>query len=239
MDTEILIVDEVLAVGDAAFQKKCLGKMSQVSKGEGKTVLFVSHNMNAISNLCSRGIFLDNGHVKVDSDVITAISAYLNNGIHSAFERHVSPVNKQPFIRNAWFENKDGMITTQFYNGEPIYLIIESENPNKIPTEISIAFFDNLRRPLWNFTHSMFGLDILPQAYKVRNRFTFYPPKLTVSELFVDIAIGPKGGLPFYDHIIDALTCSMIEPKNGINLTRFTEWPILSDTHLISEIIEL
>jgi lipopolysaccharide transport system ATP-binding protein len=61
LESEILIVDEVLAVGDAEFQKKCLGKMNAVSKGEGRTVLFVSHNMSAISKLCSKSLLLSNG----------------------------------------------------------------------------------------------------------------------------------------------------------------------------------
>ena len=63
LDSEILIIDEVLAVGDVEFQKKCLGKMGEVSKGEGRTVLFVSHNMGAISTLCNKGIYLDKGKI--------------------------------------------------------------------------------------------------------------------------------------------------------------------------------
>jgi len=66
MDTEILLVDEVLAVGDAQFQKKCLGKMDQASRGEGKTVLFVSHNMSMISSLCDTGILLENGSLRAN-----------------------------------------------------------------------------------------------------------------------------------------------------------------------------
>ena len=63
LDTEILVVDEVLAVGDAQFQKKCLGKMDQVSRGEGRTVLFVSHNMSMISSLCEEGLLLGQGSI--------------------------------------------------------------------------------------------------------------------------------------------------------------------------------
>lgn len=63
LESEILIVDEVLAVGDAEFQKKCLGKMGDVSKNEGRTVLFVSHNMGAVEQLCNKGIFLKNGSI--------------------------------------------------------------------------------------------------------------------------------------------------------------------------------
>jgi lipopolysaccharide transport system ATP-binding protein len=76
LETEILIVDEVLAVGDAEFQKRCLGKMSQVAQG-GRTVLFVSHNMGSIRRLTRRCIVLDHGKVMVDAAVETAIDSYL------------------------------------------------------------------------------------------------------------------------------------------------------------------
>ena len=76
MDPEILVVDEVLAVGDAQFQKKCLGKMEEVGK-EGRTVLFVSHNMAAIKALCKRGILLENGQIACDGDVSVVSEKYL------------------------------------------------------------------------------------------------------------------------------------------------------------------
>lgn len=79
LEPEILIVDEVLAVGDARFQKKCLGKMDAVGR-EGRTVLFVSHNMAAIRTLCSRAIVLKNGQVVKDEEVETAIGSYLSEG---------------------------------------------------------------------------------------------------------------------------------------------------------------
>ena len=77
LDGEILLVDEVLAVGDVAFQQKCLGKMQDVSR-RGRTVIFVTHNMSAASTLCQRGILLDGGRVRVDAGVQDAIKAYLS-----------------------------------------------------------------------------------------------------------------------------------------------------------------
>ena len=77
LESEILIVDEVLAVGDAEFQKKCLGKMGNVSKGEGRTVLFVSHNMAAVKTLCSKGIILENGYLTYSGDADSCINNYL------------------------------------------------------------------------------------------------------------------------------------------------------------------
>ena len=83
LESEILIVDEVLAVGDAEFQKKCLGKMGDVSKGEGRTVLFVSHNMGSILNLCKKGLLLDKGKLVASGAVNETITQYnhlLNTG---------------------------------------------------------------------------------------------------------------------------------------------------------------
>ena len=77
LEPEILVVDEVLAVGDIDFQKKCLGKMSEVGK-EGRTILFVSHNMAAISNLCNRTILLQNGQISYDGETSKAIQKYVN-----------------------------------------------------------------------------------------------------------------------------------------------------------------
>lgn len=79
LDSEILIMDEVLAVGDMAFQKKCLDKMSQVSQDEGRTILYVSHNMNTIRRLCDRCIVMDHGKIIFNGDVEEAIGLYLNN----------------------------------------------------------------------------------------------------------------------------------------------------------------
>jgi lipopolysaccharide transport system ATP-binding protein len=76
LESEILIVDEVLAVGDAEFQKKCIGKMGDVSKGEGKTVLFVSHNMNSVQALCNKGLVLNNGTILFSGGVSNAISLF-------------------------------------------------------------------------------------------------------------------------------------------------------------------
>ena len=77
LEPEILVVDEVLAVGDAEFQKKAIGKMKDVSKGDGRTVLFVSHNMTSIRALCKHGVILKNGMVDVMGDVDTVVSKYL------------------------------------------------------------------------------------------------------------------------------------------------------------------
>jgi lipopolysaccharide transport system ATP-binding protein len=77
LESEIMIVDEVLAVGDAEFQKKCLGKMGDVSKGEGRTVLFVSHNLIAVDNLCDKGLLMDNGRIVESGKIHDLVSTYM------------------------------------------------------------------------------------------------------------------------------------------------------------------
>ncbi|UCA58854.1 polysaccharide ABC transporter ATP-binding protein [Chryseobacterium rhizoplanae] len=98
LESEILIVDEVLAVGDADFQKKCLAKMSQVTKGEGRTILFVSHNMAAIKTLCNRGILLDTGKVTFQGNIDDAVLRYLGNNKTSSTNHFI-----YENIRNAVF----------------------------------------------------------------------------------------------------------------------------------------
>jgi lipopolysaccharide transport system ATP-binding protein len=84
LEPEILVVDEVLAVGDAEFQKKCLLKMDDVSKREGRTVLFVSHNLAAVAELTNRGILIEAGSISVNGSPSDAISAYLSRSAGSA-----------------------------------------------------------------------------------------------------------------------------------------------------------
>jgi lipopolysaccharide transport system ATP-binding protein len=79
LEPDILIVDEVLAVGDAEFQKKALGKMNEVSKGEGRTILFVSHNISSIRTLCNKGILLKNGSISTNGEISEVINSYLDD----------------------------------------------------------------------------------------------------------------------------------------------------------------
>jgi lipopolysaccharide transport system ATP-binding protein len=90
LDPEVLIVDEVLAVGDAQFQKKCIGKMKDIAEGGSRTVVFVSHNMGAVRALCSSGLFLVNGAVAAQGAVDDVIGAYLRSAVNGPRRRVVS-----------------------------------------------------------------------------------------------------------------------------------------------------
>jgi lipopolysaccharide transport system ATP-binding protein len=95
LEPEILIVDEVLAVGDGGFQKKCLGKMGEVSKG-GRTVLFVSHNMQAVTRLCTRGVLLADGRVQTAGSVDQVVRGYLSGGEFGPAQRAWTVGRNQP-----------------------------------------------------------------------------------------------------------------------------------------------
>ena len=104
LDPEILVVDEVLAVGDAEFQKKAIGKMKDVSSGEGRTVLFVSHNMTAVKNLCQKGVILEKGTVKYTGTAVDAVHEYLGNNI-SEMIMYCEPDKKnRPYETNMFLE---------------------------------------------------------------------------------------------------------------------------------------
>ena len=110
LDPEILIVDEVLAVGDAAFQKKCLGKMDSISKAGDKTILFVSHSMQAVQKLCNVGIFLQSGKLIRQDSIDKIVNLYLQSGDSSRAEYELSPPDEvnQGFVFKVFIENSKG-----------------------------------------------------------------------------------------------------------------------------------
>jgi len=128
LDPEILIVDEVLAVGDAVFQKKCLGKMGEVAAKEGKTVLFVSHNIEAVSRLCTQAIFLQNGSLKLFDKVDTVINSYLQlkMGLSSEkiWQKDKAPGNEIVELIYVKAQDENGKVRELFNISEPVYISI-------------------------------------------------------------------------------------------------------------------
>jgi lipopolysaccharide transport system ATP-binding protein len=124
LESEILIVDEVLAVGDAEFQKKCLGKMSEISGGEGRTVLFVSHNMSSVSELCSKGMYLESGKVIYYSDVDEVINNYMfQNKTDSYFiSEAIDDVNKDAYFKEIRVLNNALIDNSIFFVNQPIFI---------------------------------------------------------------------------------------------------------------------
>ena len=131
LEPEILIIDEVLAVGDASFQKKCLGKMGDVAK-HGRTVLFVSHNMGAILGLCNRTLWINRGAISFDGDSKTAVERYLAETNETGLQTNLGDVGDFLLDRVA-LRNAKGEATSNFQPGEDIIIDIQYFARKPIP----------------------------------------------------------------------------------------------------------
>ncbi|WP_256009582.1 ABC transporter ATP-binding protein [Desertivirga xinjiangensis] len=127
LESEILIVDEVLAVGDSEFQKKCLGKMGDVSKGEGRTVLFVSHNMGSIKELCNSGILLSNGTIQATGEINDVLDKYKTNSFSASPLWENSKQSKKPLtITKISIKNESGSLSNLFSINDEILIEVEA-----------------------------------------------------------------------------------------------------------------
>jgi lipopolysaccharide transport system ATP-binding protein len=149
LDPEILVVDEVLAVGDAEFQKKCIGKMKSASEQHGKTILFVSHDLESISKLTRKSILLSNGKVAMYADTQSVIREYLDPEKHFELEYVSKKTFDQPHIRSVKLHTSHpGNIQ---HNSDPLKIEIEVFTPQPIKGAfISFQVVDSKER---NFIH--------------------------------------------------------------------------------------
>jgi lipopolysaccharide transport system ATP-binding protein len=155
LEPEILIVDEVLAVGDAEFQKKALGKMKEVSEKGGRTVLFVSHNMTAIKNLCDSSIFMENGNIKMIGDTDKVMTEYLSNKNGNGLCKYYS--NENEALGNSKVKMK---------SVEVIPLLKNISDPIKLNTSINIAF------EFWNYVDNL-PLNLSLHVYTMNSECVF------------------------------------------------------------------
>ena len=136
LDSEIMIMDEVLAVGDMAFQKKCLDKMRDAAKKQGRTVLYVSHNMNTIRQLCDRCVVLDKGKVVFEGDVESSIDIYMNRQLDESVLRTYADYKRPAWMRNLKIKLLEaeylGKVSPLFDADEKTLLRLKWENMQNI-----------------------------------------------------------------------------------------------------------
>lgn len=130
LDSEIMVMDEVLAVGDMKFQQKCLGRMGDAAHGEGRTVLYVSHNMNTIRQLCNRCIVMDHGRIVFDGDTEEAIALYMENDlkmmpltIDCSGRRSYKDIDEKIRFQRITFLDKT--VSPTYLQGERIHLLVD------------------------------------------------------------------------------------------------------------------
>ncbi len=155
LEPEILLVDEVLAVGDAAFQKKCLGKMGEISKGQGRTVLFVSHSIPAIAQLCTRALLLDGGTLKRDGTVDVVIAEYLrgcasDGGLmRTEAEFESLRTRKKLFFTSIHLADDKGNFSTELDVRHPFSVKVRYEVPRALKrVELSVRVVTADGRPV-------------------------------------------------------------------------------------------
>ncbi|WKZ25988.1 MAG: ABC transporter ATP-binding protein [bacterium] len=155
LEPEILLVDEVLSVGDAEFQKKSLGKMEDITKNEGRTILFVSHNLSAIEGLCSKCILLDGGKITTHGDTDKVIDKYMSRSNDLQNDDNIVAANRQgsqeyQFTR-FWLENSRGNKIESIRSGQDVNFVFEiRQRGKKKLTDFKISF-----SILDNFEHSL------------------------------------------------------------------------------------
>jgi lipopolysaccharide transport system ATP-binding protein len=137
LDSQIMLVDEVLAIGDFSFQKKCLGKIDDISRKEGRTVLFVSHNLDSVKNLCPRSVLFDKGRIIDDGPSSEVIKKYIES--ISADSNGVKDLSGQrrdkdlcSLIKEIWIENGSGVVINEVQSGSPMKICFRFESPEKI-----------------------------------------------------------------------------------------------------------
>ena len=201
LDPEILVVDEVLAVGDAEFQKKAIGKMQDVSKGEGRTVLFVSHNMTAIRDLCHHCLLLSNGRIKDSGDTETIVNGYLAEALHdvhyNVFKRNTENHNTlySIGIRVSDFFIENEQITTG--DSVSFKIVLKNDNPKEIETYVAIAFFSTNNERVFQFFSKESGV-----KFKLKhgeNTIKVHKDVFPVfeGEYYINLWVGDEGSVPY------------------------------------------
>ena len=166
LDPEILLVDEVLAVGDASFQKKCIGKMSSVAK-EGRTILFVSHQMQAITNLCNRAILLDRGKIIKRGNTKDVVDVYLNEkstgDVISVSSREDRQGNGSLKIIDTWIENHQKNKVNQVQTGSTIticakYHVVKNNEIKNLNVAFALNTIQNIQ--ISDLSNETTGIDL-------------------------------------------------------------------------------
>ncbi len=246
LEPEILLVDEVLAVGDAQFRKKCMGKMSEVA-GEGRTVLFVSHNMAAISHLCHRAVFLDKGRVVGIGKTDEIIRIYLES-IASASGASDASIDlsthprrdpgKVPLLQRVRLMDAEGREKNIFRSGETmlVELVVRPEGMLDSP-QLGIGVNDGLGQRLFSLV-TYVQEEPLPRMTgdcTVICQIDELP--LPVGRYTLSLSAGTYGNL-FMDHVADAVafdveagdffgTGKILPPRLGLTLVR-SRWRVVN-----------
>jgi lipopolysaccharide transport system ATP-binding protein len=226
LDPEILIVDEVLAVGDLQFQKKCLGKMQDVARDHGRTVLFVSHNMDAIQRLCAQCVLLDSGKMIAQDKASSIVARYLgsdifkttpNNWIDISNVRRSGGGTDASFIAVKYSSLNEALFFQPYSNGPLEFtLLIKSRSPQTVGS-LAVSIRDKTGRPLVNAdtdsAGKIIGLQKGETTVKLRIDQLHLNPGSYLLGLWLD-RTGKSSGDDALDYIESAFEINVIRAKD-------------------------
>ena len=212
LEPEILVVDEVLAVGDAEFQKKAIGKMQDISKGQGRTVLFVSHNMAAVRSLCTRGVMLKNGMVDFIGNIPDTLEHYLKID---------NSAQKEKIIDNVKFTKSTLKISNIEINGtalsestiqsnqSELTIKIEGHSQESLNYDVMLIIRNKDGMPYATYAkgHYMGDIQHLPTGYFTIERTIQLPEILCRGNLYVDLFLHH----PMVEYQLKAPNCCILE----------------------------
>jgi lipopolysaccharide transport system ATP-binding protein len=233
LEPEILVVDEVLAVGDAEFQRKAIGKMQDVAKGEGRTVLFVSHNMASVRSLCTKGLILKDGCIDYSGDIKSSIDRYLENNASEATERIIDNkkwVKKGLTIRKVEVNGSEES-TVELSNAHS-YLDVRLEGTcdQEWNTDLMVTIKSKEGHPLMTYAlgHSDGKIMHLPKGDFVINKRIMLPERINRGTLKMDICLHH----PMVEWQLKMIDCCTLECEGFVkefgNVMDMTEKGLLS-----------
>jgi lipopolysaccharide transport system ATP-binding protein len=223
LEPEILVVDEVLAVGDAAFQKKCLGKIDEVSRRQSRTVIFVSHNMNAIRSLCSRVLYLNGGAIACEGQTVRVVQEYLQDPVaaNGVWRRKTAPLQAQrAVIEQISVCNQDEIASSQFSANESIFVRLDIRCFAKsASTQVAVRITNCEGVPIFTTTNSDNRYSLEPMSQGLHS-FRFRIPEVFLCAgryfLIASVCI-PR--VESFDEVVDEVTFDITEDVN--HATRF------------------
>jgi len=209
LEPEILIVDEVLAVGDAEFQKKCLGKMKDVA-GEGRTVLFVTHQMSFITTISKNCIWMDSGTVKAQGPTIPIVQDYINAGnIGRSFERERLPDSKATLTKGSYFAENDIGLTRMIFS-------FEIDAAESVSASLDFRIKDAMLREVGFGSLGVFDskelLHIAPGKNQIQVALDTGNLASGIYTLSVDLSIPEKA---YLDRVENAMTFEVARPNTA------------------------
>jgi lipopolysaccharide transport system ATP-binding protein len=215
LEPEILLIDEVLAVGDAAFQKKCLGKMGEIAR-HGRTVLFVSHNTAAMLNLCQRGILIEGGRVVADGPIEPVIQQYLRGlRVATPLDLTTCPDRQgrgRVRFTGVRFEDDDGQPVEQGVAGRALVIALDYEamDGERLPNcRASVAFYDGLGQTLFNCSSELVISD--PLDLPARGRLRCRIPRLPLSQNQYLLTLFLEVNREVEDWILNAIELNVVD----------------------------